>query len=188
MNRFSSASSASTLAGALAAVLSGSIIYALIGLVTTMFGVAGLYVYLNSPFLAMMQILIYVGAISVLIAFAVMLVGPLYREPEGVDHPRQIRGGAGRCRWFRLCMFVKFVMESLSDRGKAPAFAMTTKEIGAAVFPDKLMLPFELISLLIVVASWARSCWPFSHGGRTNDRVFSITIFTSTSLSPCFFW
>ena len=34
------------------------------------------------PFLAMMQILIYVGAISILIAFAVMLVGPLYRKPK----------------------------------------------------------------------------------------------------------
>jgi len=50
-----------TMGGAVMAILSGSIIYAMIGLVTTMFGIAGLYVYLNSPFLAMMQILIYVA-------------------------------------------------------------------------------------------------------------------------------
>lgn len=71
-----------TLIGSLMAVLSGSIIYAMIGLVTTMFGIAGLYVYLNAPFLAMMQILIYVGAISILIIFAIMLAGPLYRQPK----------------------------------------------------------------------------------------------------------
>ncbi len=53
-----------TVAGALTTVLSGSVIYALIGLVATMFGIAGLYVYLNAPFLAMMQILVYVGAIT----------------------------------------------------------------------------------------------------------------------------
>ena len=44
-----------TMGGALTAVLAGSIVYALMGLVAAMFGVAGLYVYLNSPFLAMMQ-------------------------------------------------------------------------------------------------------------------------------------
>ncbi|MBU0653125.1 MAG: NADH-quinone oxidoreductase subunit J, partial [Proteobacteria bacterium] len=60
-----------TLGGAAMAVLSGSIVYAMMGLVTTMFGIAGLYIYLESPFLSMMQILIYVGAVSVLIAFAV---------------------------------------------------------------------------------------------------------------------
>ena len=63
-------------------VLSGSIIYAMVGLVTTMFGIAGLYIYLNAPFLGMMQILIYVGAISILIAFAIMLAGPLYQKPK----------------------------------------------------------------------------------------------------------
>ncbi len=73
---------ATTLAGALAAVLSGSLIYAMFGLVTAMFGIAGLYIYLNAPFLAMMQILIYVGAISILIAFAIMLAGPMYRKPK----------------------------------------------------------------------------------------------------------
>ena len=72
---------AATLAGALVTVLSRSLIYALMGLVLTMFGIAGLYVYLDSPFLAMMQILIYVGAITILIAFAIMLAGPMYRHP-----------------------------------------------------------------------------------------------------------
>jgi len=69
-----------TMVGALTTILARSIIYAMLGLVVTMFGIAGMYIYLNAPFIAMMQILIYVGAISILIAFAIMLVGPLSQK------------------------------------------------------------------------------------------------------------
>jgi NADH:ubiquinone oxidoreductase subunit 6 (subunit J) len=138
-----------TMGGALMAILSGSIVYALMGLVTAMFGVAGLYVYLNNPFLAMMQILIYVGAVSVLIAFAVMLIGPLYKSPKEWTTVAKF-GAALGVALVSLLTFGKFVMETF-PRGEKPAFTMTTKEIGRLFF-DNLVLPFELISLLIVVA------------------------------------
>jgi NADH:ubiquinone oxidoreductase subunit 6 (subunit J) len=138
-----------TMGGALMAVLAGSIVYALMGLVTAMFGIAGLYIYLNSPFLAMMQILIYVGAVSVLIAFAVMLIGPLYKSPKEWTTAGKF-GAALGVAVVSLGIFVKFVMETFPRVGK-PAFTITTKEIGRLFF-DNLVLPFELISLLIVVA------------------------------------
>jgi NADH:ubiquinone oxidoreductase subunit 6 (subunit J) len=100
-----------TMGGALMAVLSGSIVYALMGLITAMFGVAGLYIYLNSPFLAMMQILIYVGAVSVLIAFAVMLIGPLYKSPKEWTTAGKF-GAALGVALVSLLMFGKFVMET----------------------------------------------------------------------------
>ncbi len=138
-----------TMAGALTAVLAGSIVYSLMGLIVSLFGVAGLYVYLQSPFLAMVQILIYVGAVSVLIAFAVMLIGPQYRRPKEWTTLGKF-GAAAAVAVVSLGMFLKFVME-VFPRGKAPAIAVTTKHIGALFFRD-LVLPFELISLLIVVA------------------------------------
>jgi NADH:ubiquinone oxidoreductase subunit 6 (subunit J) len=138
-----------TMGGALMAVLAGSIVYALMGLVVAMFGVAGLYVYLNSPFLAMMQILIYVGAVTVLIAFAVMLIGPQYKRPKEWTTIGKF-GAAVGVAVLSLVMFVKFVVE-IFPRGRSPAFTITTKEIGALFF-NNLVLPFELISLLIVVA------------------------------------
>lgn len=138
-----------TMGGAAMAVLSGYIVYALMGLVAAMFGVAALYVYLNSPFLAMMQILIYVGAISVLIAFAVMLAGPLYRRPREWTTVGKF-GAALGVALVTLFMFVRFVTGTF-PRGGKPSFDMTTKEIGRLFF-DNLVLPFELISLLIVVA------------------------------------
>ena len=137
-----------TLGGAAMAVLSGSIVYALMGLVTTMFGIAGLYVYLDSPFLSMMQILIYVGAVSVLIAFAVMLIGPLYRKPKEWTTIGKFAAALG-VALVSLFMFVRFVMETFPAAN--PSFKITTKEIGR-LFLNNLVLPFELISLLVVVA------------------------------------
>lgn len=138
-----------TMAGALVAVLSGSLIYAMVGLVTAMFGMAGIYIYLNAPFLAMMQILIYVGAISILIAFAIMLAGPMYRKPREWTSLAKF-GAALAVALLSLLVLAKVVMGTFrSVRGGKP-FIVTTREIGR-VFFDRLTLPFELISLLIVV-------------------------------------
>jgi len=138
-----------TLGGAAMAVLSGSIIYAMMGLVTTMFGIAGLYVFLDNPFLSMMQILIYVGAVSVLIAFAIMLIGPLYRKPKEWTTVGKFVAALS-VALVSLFMFVRFVMETF-PRVENPSFKITTKEIGRLFF-NNLVLPFELISLLVVVA------------------------------------
>ncbi len=137
-----------TLGGAILAVLSGSIINALMGLVIAMFGIAGLYVYLNSPFLAMMQILIYVGAISVLIAFAVMLAGPLYLRPKEWTTLGKF-GAALGIGVVTFLLLTGFVMATFPRSG-IPPFSLGVKDIGQ-VFFQELMLPFELISLLIVV-------------------------------------
>lgn len=72
-------------AGALIAVLSGRLIRAVSGLALCCLGLAGLFYFLHSPFLALMEILIYVGAVCVTIVFAVMLAEP--------DEPAR-RGGA----------------------------------------------------------------------------------------------
>ncbi len=138
-----------TLGGALMTVLSGSIIYALMGLVTTMFGVAGLYIYLNAPFLAMMQILIYVGAITVLIAFAIMLIGPLYKKPKEWSYPLKFILAAV-VALFSFFVFAKVILKTQWIVLSTP-FAISTKDIGRLLF-DRLTFPFELISLLIVVA------------------------------------
>jgi len=138
-----------TVAGALTTVLSGSVIYALIGLVATMFGIAGLYVYLNAPFLAMMQILVYVGAITILIAFAIMLAGPFYKRPKEWT-------GIGKFSAALVVSVISFltfftiIMKVSWTEGKG-AFNLLTKDIGRALF-DRYAFPFELISLVIVVS------------------------------------
>ncbi len=139
-----------TMIGALITVLSSSIIYALIGLVTTMFGIAGVYIYLSAPFLAMMQILIYVGAITVLIIFAVMLAGPMYEKPREWTTITKFVASLVVSLFSFLVLF-KVVVHATWMNTRAKEFLITTKDIGRALF-DKLILPFELISLLIVAS------------------------------------
>jgi len=105
----------------------------------------------------MMQILIYVGAVSVLIAFAIMLIGPLYRKPKEWTTVGKFVAALG-VALVSLFTFVRFVMETFGDTlpqgvplAESPSFKITTKEIGRLFFND-LVLPFELISLLVVVA------------------------------------
>ncbi|MCC5877302.1 MAG: NADH-quinone oxidoreductase subunit J [Candidatus Sumerlaeia bacterium] len=61
------------MAGAIYAALVPHTLHCIIGLGLTLFGVAGIYLYLGSPFVAAMQILIYIGGISVAMVFALML-------------------------------------------------------------------------------------------------------------------
>ncbi len=108
------------------------IVYALIGLVTTMFGIAGLYVYLNAPFLAMMQILIYVGAITVLIAFVIMTIGPLHKKPKEWTYPLKLIAAAV-VALFSFFMFAKVILKAKWTVLSTP-FALSTKDIGRFLY------------------------------------------------------
>lgn len=139
-----------TMAGGLTAAFASSIIRAMMGLITAMFGIAGLYVYLDNTFLAMMQILIYVGAISILIAFAIMLLGQ-----QSAERTRDFRifaklTAALGVAVVSVVMFVRFILDNLAGNPAAP-FTNTARDIGRAL-TGKLILPFELISLLLVIA------------------------------------
>ena len=62
--------------GAVIAVVSKRLVRAVSGLAICFTGLAGIYYFLLSPFVAMMQMLIYVGAVSILIAFGIMMATP----------------------------------------------------------------------------------------------------------------
>ena len=63
-----------TVGSAIFALESREIIYGAIGLAVSMLGIAGFFILLDSPFVAMFQIAVYVGAVAVLVIFIVMLV------------------------------------------------------------------------------------------------------------------
>lgn len=64
------------LLGGLMACTSERLVRSVAGLVVCFVGVAGIFYYLNSPFIAVMEMLIYVGAVSITISFAIMLAAP----------------------------------------------------------------------------------------------------------------
>ena len=83
-----------TIGSAIAALEVRSMIYGSIALMVTLAGVAGFFLLLDAPFVAMFQISVYVGSIAVLILFTVMLVR---RELifNKVEDPRRRYAGVG---------------------------------------------------------------------------------------------
>lgn len=143
---------ATTAAGALIAVLSRRIIRGVAGLALCSIGLAGLYYFLNSPFLALMEIIIYVGAVCVIIIFGVMLSEP--DEPPAPETHRHELWWGGLGLLVSAVIFWGVTRLSLGGPWPAPAAAATDgsiKAIGVALLTT-YSLPFELISLVLLVA------------------------------------
>jgi NADH-quinone oxidoreductase subunit J len=138
-----------TLMGALIAVGARKIFHNVLGLALAMFGVSGLFVYLNSPFVALMQILIYVGAICIAIIFAVMLSEPQYL-PRPPRNPLKIQAAIAGA----VAVFI-FLGLLLKKTTWTPAVERSTDwsvvTLGHFLL-TKYSLIFELISLLLLVA------------------------------------
>ncbi len=134
--------------GALGAVLSNSLVYAIFFLLLTMGGVAGLYVYLGTPFLAMMQILIYIGAIGVLMVFAVMLAGPFWLKPK--ERGAFFKVGAGVVLIVVILLTLGRALQEMPSVTGGP-LPSSAKEVGDLIM-GRYSLAFELLSLLIAIS------------------------------------
>jgi NADH-quinone oxidoreductase subunit J len=122
------------------------------GLALCCIGLAGLYYFLHSPFLALMEILIYVGAVCVTIMFAVMLAEP--DEPANNEKP------AGVVIWGGIALAaaggILWGLTRLGTGADWPAPEVlpqsgSIKAIGISLLTT-YSLAFELISLVLVVA------------------------------------
>jgi NADH-quinone oxidoreductase subunit J len=143
---------ATTVAGALLAVLSTRIIRSVCGLALCCVGLAGLYYFLNSPFLALMEILIYVGAVCVTIIFGVMLSEPDEPEPQEKRSREALWGGVALL--VSAAIFLGVARLGLQGRWPAPAAPVgdgSVQAIGISLLTT-YSLPFELISLVLLVA------------------------------------
>jgi len=138
------------LGGAILAVSSSSLVRALIGLITTLIGVAGMYLLLASPFMAFMQLLIYVGAVSVLIFFAVMLTHAEKGgdEDQPVPMKRYVYGLAATMAPAAVLGWI--VLKKPVDSVALPA-EVSIKQLGEGLL-GSYFLPFELISVILLVA------------------------------------
>lgn len=85
-----------TIIGAVLALQAKELIYGAIALAVSFIGVAGFLVFLDAPYLAMLQIAVYVGAIVVLILFTIMLVR---REQTGELKERSVEGEGSVGLW-----------------------------------------------------------------------------------------
>lgn len=140
--------------GALGVVTNRNLFRGTIWLMASLFGVAGLFVTLSAPFLAAVQVLVYIGAIAILFSFAVMLTRSLTSLKVRFNRVWLNAGSA-------LVLFVfLFIGVIWPIWGANPDLHMpqldtvvTTTDLGVAlVSGSQFVLPFEVASLLLTAA------------------------------------
>jgi NADH-quinone oxidoreductase subunit J len=141
------------LAGGWAAVRCRNLVRALLGLIMTLFGVAGMYFLMAAPFLALMQILIYVGAVSVLIFFAIMLTRPSGGEAGAEEAgPRPTR----RTVLALLSGLLPAAILAAAIVARTPPGVALKPEVPLGrlgeVLTGPYVLAFELISVVLLAA------------------------------------
>jgi NADH-quinone oxidoreductase subunit J len=136
-------------AGAIVAVLPRNIIYCVFGLVMSLTGVAGIYIFLGSEFVAMMQLLIYVGAICITIVFAVMLSEPA-RVAKAPRSPFKILVSAVASVLVFLAICLMVIQTPWVEAGKRTG-DWSIQRVGIMLL-TRFELVFELISLVLLLA------------------------------------
>ncbi len=127
-------------------------IHSALALVAALFIVAILFLTLNAPMLAVLQILVYAGAIMVIFLFVIMLLGP--GRPE---RGRLLWWGFGSLAAALLALeFVAFFLPSRGIKGEGmgaqvPEGFGSPKMLAESLFTD-FVLPFEIASILLLVA------------------------------------
>lgn len=131
-----------------------NLVYSAFLLGAVLFSFAGFYLLLNADFLAAAQILLYVGAINILILFAIMLVKNNFSSDWNKNEKKSsiwitlIKGV------FTIGLFLLLAQTINATSWLSPPFVAVTDSvyvIGRHIFSD-FLLPFELISVLLLVA------------------------------------
>jgi len=131
-------------------------IYSVLLLIASFGALSGLYVMLDAPFVAVIQIVVYAGAIMVLFLFVVMLLNAPHEDTEA-DERRHILLPAGPLRFgaFLAVVLASELGWALTEGGESGAFAggstSSVAAIGRSLFTD-YAFAFEVTSVLILVA------------------------------------
>jgi NADH-quinone oxidoreductase subunit J len=131
-------------------VTSRNVVHAALWLVVALASIAGVFLLLAAPFVAFVQVIIYVGAIVVLILFGIMLT----RAPVGrrvLDNTLRARVGALVVGGGVFAMLTWFMAEAWGGKRIASRAATTTDALGIAIFRN-YVLPFEAVSVLLLAA------------------------------------
>jgi NADH-quinone oxidoreductase subunit J len=133
--------------------------YSVLLLIVSFGALSGLYVLLDAPFVAVIQIIVYAGAIMVLFLFVVMLLNAPHEDTEE-DLARGVRGGGAGIKALGGVLALAFGLElvwALDRTGgavAAPAGGGAAGSVGAIgrLLFTAYAFPFEVTSVLILVA------------------------------------
>jgi len=138
-----------TVGSAFIVVQSQNLVYSAIALLFSFMGVAGLYVFLMADFIAVTQIVIYVGGILVLILFGIMLTNRI--ADVRISHTSMQRGIGAVLVILVFAGLAKMITASPWHIQYAPEPEETVAGIGRLLMIDYL-LPFEVASVLLLAA------------------------------------
>ena len=130
-------------------VSSRNIFHSAIFLILALFGVAGVFVLLEAPFLAAAQVLIYVGAISILMIFAVMMTARIADTQLRYTND-QVPAGLAISLGLLVVMLYSLWQTPIPISAAAPASGAGRK-LGE-LFLTQFVLPFEIVSVLLLTA------------------------------------
>ena len=132
--------------GALGAVLLRNIVHAALSLVATLLGVAGIFLLLGSEFLALVQVLVYGGGVTVLLLFGLMLT-------NATDDPIVTDGAQKPFAFIVGIALAGIIAVALVDQiwGNPEATTVPFRLLGERLFRD-FGAPFEIASLVLIIA------------------------------------
>ena len=128
-------------------------LYSAISLIGVFISLACLYVTLSAPFISEVQVIVYAGAIMVLVVFVIMLlnVDQADRQPRRLRSLVPIAVGLAAILFAETVFMIFFVQASPSTPAHSVSNVGLTSSIGAGLFTSYL-LPFEITSILLLMA------------------------------------
>ena len=135
---------------ALVVVLHRNPVVGALSLVASFFALAVMYVLLEAPFLAALQVIVYAGAIMVLFLFVIMLLN-LQRVPEPSTRPVQQFLGYTSCAALGVGLVYYLLKYAVFEKLPAGPFRADARAIGVAMF-EEYVFPFEMVSILLLAA------------------------------------
>jgi NADH:ubiquinone oxidoreductase subunit 6 (subunit J) len=126
-----------------------NIMHAALGLLMSFVGVAGIYILLEAEFVAAVQVLVYIGAIAVLILFAIMLTRGLMTKTLAPENNQWVAGAGVALLLFAILFFV--IVGTNWPVGSTINTSNLIPQIGTELVTT-YVLPFEAASLLLLAA------------------------------------
>jgi len=138
-----------TIGSGIIVVNSKNIVHAGFSMLLTFFGVSGIYVLLGADFIAVVQIMVYVGGILILLLFGVMLTNKITNVEIRAGSVQVIPAVIG-LGIFTAVLY--YVMSSTNWRTESFEIPLTTSfEIGSVLISEYILI-FELLGILLLVA------------------------------------
>ncbi len=131
----------------LGVVTARNVFHSAISLAMALMGIACVYLYLDAEFLAVAQILVYVGAIVILFLFVIMLTANIQDRAIRQTNSQVLISAAGALAF--LVLLIKIIKGNLWQAANQASAPISIKELGKSLMTTYI-LPFEVISLILL--------------------------------------